>query len=501
MRQGENQRQNFLNKKDSCLRNRQPLKWFRPLILLSIIAMLVSLESAKGQANFSITVFSGGRQSFLGFGESQGDGGWENMPQPARDQMTDLVYRDLKVKIFRLWLDSGSEETVDSMTNQFYLRWIGSRAISEITRRGADLLLLAPARGESAPKEPIAEYAAKLAEVVLRIKKAWGIEINGTGLGNEPQGWQTNQISDGVRYLRTELDKRGLASVKIVAPESANNDRDFIAKANAIHADSNAWDGLTGIASHSYNNAVTASQESIKRDKQFWITEASDNGHEDSEDENRACTLAARFLNDMNHQVEFWVHFIGFMPEADVKNAGDTAAKMMSYDQATSRVYVWLKYYYFKQLLTTFDQGAVFRKCSSSNRNDMAYSFGEKPEINVAAAVNPDGTWGIGIVNDTGVPQGKYEGQTIATWSVAANYQVSVVIQELTNAAATRFEVYRSRANEHFLKSGTLTMKKGMLTVTNLAPKELVCLRSIPIVESSATAALPPPNRGANSSK
>jgi len=121
--------------------------------------------------------------------------------------------------------------------------------------------------------------------------------------------------------------------------------------------------------------------------------------------------------------------------------------------------------------------------------------------INAAAAVNPDGTWDIGIVNDTSVPEEKYEGQTIATWSVAANYQVSVVIQELTNAAATSFEVYRSRANEHFVKTGTLTMKKGMLTVTNLTPKELVCLRSIPIVESSATAALPPPSRGAISSE
>jgi len=469
--------------------------------LLSITALLISLEPAKGQANFSITVFAGGRQSFLGFGESQGDGGWENVPQPARDQMADLVYRDLKVKIFRLWLDSGSEETVDSMTNQFYLRWIGSGAISEITRRGADLLLLAPARGESAPKEPMSEYAAKLAEVILRIKNAWNIQINATGLGNEPQGWQTNQISDGVKDLRAELVKRGLSNVKIVAPESANNDWNFVAKVNAIYADSKAWDGLTGIASHSYNNAVTAGQESIKREKQFWITEASDNGHEDLEDENRACTLAARFLNDMNHQVEYWVHFIGFMPEADVKSAGDTATKMMSYDKATSSIYVWLKYYYFKQLLTTFDQGAVFRKCSSSNRNDMAYNFGAKPVINAAAAVNPDGTWDIGIVNDTGVPEEKYEGQTIATWSVAANYQVSVVIQELTNAAATSFEVYRSRANEHFVKTGTLTMKKGMLTVTNLTPKELVCLRSIPIVESSATAALPPPSRGAISSE
>jgi hypothetical protein len=118
-----------------------------------------------------------------------------------------------------------------------------------------------------------------------------------------------------VKRLRVELDARGLQAVKIIAPEYASSDGVFYEQVDALKNDAAAWQALGGVSSHSYNMAAT---DDIARRlggskgenlKEYWMTEASDNGPEEAGNSYRAASLAARFLNDMNHRVTHWIHF------------------------------------------------------------------------------------------------------------------------------------------------------------------------------------------------
>jgi hypothetical protein len=431
--------------------------------------------SVYAQTAYTLTVQSGGRQTFTGFGASQ-VGGYTTIPASPRGQMADLVYRDLGVKVLRLWAGSGPAVSLATMKSTFYSTYVDNGLISDLTSRGVTTLLLAPARGEDAPTDSLSAYAAKIAQFIRDVKDERGINISVTGVANEPQDWSPQQITDTVKYLRTELNNRGLSSVQIIAPESASADSNCDAKLDAMHNDSTAWNALTGIASHSYNMAARNEEENRTFGKQYWQTEASDNGSEQAENENRAASLAARYLNDMNHRVTHWVHFIGFS-----YMDSDNATKLMVYDPANGQILIHLKYYYFKQLLSVFDVGAVFRRTQSSTEADMPYTYGQKPAINAAAAVNPDGSWAIGVVNDTGVCCNS----GISQWYGATTYNVTVNVSELSGSGSQAFTLYRSRANQHFVNAGTVIMNNGSITV-QVAPRELISLRS------AATGGTPP---------
>ena len=161
--------------------------------------------------------------------------------------------------------------------------------------------MLAPARGEASPHEPMADYARKLAAFIALLKTELGVEIQVTGIANEPQGFTPAQVAECVRALRTELNARGCQTVGIIAPESASANGSGLQMIKAIKADPVAWAALRGIATHSYNMAAAPEfAESIAgTGKEYWQTEAGDNGHEEPADVDRATETAARFVNSI----------------------------------------------------------------------------------------------------------------------------------------------------------------------------------------------------------
>src|SRR5882724_4655346 len=455
---------------------------------LLLCALMSARSSIQAQTSYTVTVQSGGHQTFTGFGASETDN-YSNIPATPRGQMDDMVYHDLNAKVLRLWVGSGPSIGEASMKSTFYSSYVDTGIISEITSRGVTTLLLAPARGESEPTDDLSAYAAKIAQFILDIKNEKGININVTGVANEPQNWTPAEITNTVKFLRTELNNRGLSSVQIIAPESASADSNCDQKMDGLHNDTTAWNDLTGIASHSYNMAATNNESSRTFGKQYWITEAADNGNEQPEDTNRAATIAARFINDMNHLVTHWVYFIGLASSSDISSDSDDATKLVVYNQANGQIVPLLKYYYFKQLLSTFDVGSIFRSTQSSTESDMAYTYGQKPAVNAAAAVNPDGSWAISVVNDTGVCCNS----SLSTWFAATTYNVTINVSELSGSGTMSFTLYRSKANNHFVNSGSVNMNNGSITLT-VAPQELISLRSastggtIPAAPSGLTA-------------
>lgn len=426
----------------------------------------------KAQTDYTLTVQQNTMQTFAGFGASQvgGDG---TIPDAARGQLERLVYHDLGAKTLRLWVGSAPDLSESRMKQMFYTSYVDTGVITRITRQGVSTVLLAPARGESEPTDDLHTYAAKLAQFILDIKTERGIVIQATGVANEPLHWTPEEIASVVRYLREELNHRGLESVRIVAPECAEADTDCDRKLDALHQDPEIWSGLGAIASHSYNMAATSNEARRAEGKPYWMTEASDNGNEPAENTSRAATIASRFLNDVNHGVTDWIYFIGFSSSDNVATDNDNATKLAVWDKHSESIFIPLKYYYLKQLLTTFDSGAVFRPTVSLTESDMTYTLGMKPAVNAAAAVNPDGSWSISVVNDTGsCCQSK-----ITDWHAATVYKIRINVAELHSIHSRKFILYRSKANCHFQKSGSVKMTNGAVSVI-VSPGELISLRS-----------------------
>ena len=99
------------------------------------------------------------------------------------------------------------------------------------------------------------------------------------------------------------------------------------------------------------------------------------------------------------------MHFLGYL-EYD---PGDNATRIMGYDPNTGEHQPFLVYYYYKQLGRGFHDGCVLRRSTCSDTREERYrtmclTYGDKPAIIGAAGPNPDGSWGLNVVNLTGEP-------------------------------------------------------------------------------------------------
>ncbi|GEM_PF-5504610 len=449
----------------------------------TLLVGVLTCSAIRAQTPYNLTVHAGEkRQTFAGFGASQATTTWSNPPQPFRDQMADLVYRDLGMNTFRMWISCDHTQTVSSMVAEFHTRYIATGAIAGVKARGVDTLLLAPCRSApvyhwtTAPTEPMSVYADRLAEVIAQIELTYGIQIDATGVANEPGAWTTQHMVDAVNALRPALDARGLKNVKIIAPETSNGGANMVLHLDAMFHNGDAWRNLSGMAHHSYNwSLADRRQWDIKRDKEWWMTECSDGGAETPEDENRASTVLARFMSDLNTGVDRWIYFQGFSTHTDVSTYNNSHAFLAIHDQATQSIVVYLRYYYLKQALETIRTGAVVRYMTSATEGGMHSYANLSPRINAAAAVNPDGSWGVNIVNATGIDG--LPASTTNLFHPAENFNVTVTIQELASTPSKVFTVWRSKANSHIVNSGSVTFVNGVGTVT-VNSRELVSLRS-----------------------
>ena len=283
-----------------------------------------------------------------------------------------------------------------------------------------------------------------------------------------------------IKALRAALNARGLQSVGIVAPESANCGADAYAVVDSIHADPIAWKDLQGVATHSYNNAATEDMAGRAKGKEYWITEAGGitDADEDAHDSLQAASAASRFLNDVNHGVTHWQFFIG-AEQADPK--GNTG-RIFKYD-LPYHLTILQKYYSLKQLSQAFDTGAVFRHSVSSLEGEMTYTYGKKPHLKAAVARNPDGTWAIGLSNFTAPAfQDADDPGNFALHNSGCHaqaYTVTVYVPELARVNLLRFAVYRSGRNQGDAPAGSAVMHRGIVTLPSVEPLNLVTLRSL----------------------
>lgn len=445
---------------------------FRFPILACLCISLFLSSVARAAGNEGVIVVKVGTeaaQTLLGFGTSLITE-MEALPDGVAPDFSKRVFGDLKMNVVRLWAPSGEKETVETMLATFVRRYVESGRLELARQQGVTMHLLAPARGEEAPTEPMAEYGRKLAEFILQLKTRHQITIHVTGLANEPEQFSPKQVVDGIKALRTELDQRGLRDVGIVAPERANNDRAALEMIDAICAEPVALKSARGLSTHSYsmaaNTPIASAITAVK--KEFWITEAGNTGHEEPGDTQRAASLAARFLNDLNHRVTHWLHFIAYGDSGNLSLDKDNATKLLVFDRKTGTAFESLQYPYLRMLRVAFPTGCKVYPVTAEPGGDLLNSHGQKPRLNAAASRLPDGRWSFAVVNLTGLTN-----TPTATYDTAATLQVKLQLPAAESRLNKSFHRWRSNSEKKIVDEGRKSYSNGQIPC-DLRPQELM---------------------------
>ncbi len=454
-------------------------------------------------AAVTITVQMGARQTFAGLGASALNFGheYQTLTQGQRKTVSRMLWHDLRFTTLRVWVNMDKYAPTPGVRDMTEFRgcYVDSGLIADARAQGVTTLLLAPDGVPAFMTEKSAQgsaetgmalkpsatdaYADLLTDFIARLRREAHIVPDATGVQNEPndqERFTPAQVVAVVKRLRADLDAQGLARVQIIAPEQANVDGGFFETARALKADPVAWRSLAGLASHSYSSGTTPDSAALVAGtgKSYWMTEASANGPEAPGDTEKASSLASRFLNDMNHGVTHWVHFVGF----EVPDPHDNATRIFAYTPRPFATTKFQKYDYYRQLSQAFDVGAVFRTSQSTLDGDMTWTFGRKPHLTAAAARCPDGTWAVGLSDYTSdtFPASSQAEKDNSGYPAQA-YAVTVRIPELAHAGAVRFRVHRGGVGLENTPQGTLIMHDGVVTIPRIGPLELVTLRSLPM--------------------
>lgn len=441
--------------------------------------------------------------------------GYEKLSPARRERINDAFWNGTGFNALRLWLNmkcyAPTSEKVDFDAGfvRPYLdlvRAAEARGVTEIllTVDGApaDLMerreVVLPHTGK--PKEmptikveTTAKRAELIADYIQEVRDRYGITIDAVSIQNEPNTPHVlylNHIdmTQSVLDLRAALDARGLTDTIVVGPETASADRVAFKMLEHLRNTPGAWDALGGISTHSYNMAAhpRAYHFTDGGTKTYWQGESSVPSKEKPGDVRAATITAARFLNDMNHGVTHWFHFIGFMHQGSRKDDGTRIIPFVPEVRDDAWMWKLTKYWYFQQLTATFDYGAVFRQPISSLDKTMLWTHGRKPRVTLAAARNPDGTWGVALTNFTHPPlpdsAKKFSRQNAGR--PTQSFDVTVEIAELADVPEMVFDVRRSgpQPNGGVVQNrpeGSTTAKDGRLRLT-INPMELVTLRSRP---------------------
>ncbi|MCB1959204.1 MAG: hypothetical protein KDE68_01555 [Rhodocyclaceae bacterium] len=459
------------------------------LALLSLAMGPSAADPARATEAPQVTVRvdAAPKQVFAGFGASQPtDQGrlFTHYGHARVSRLAGAVYSELGMNMVRLWVHAGADLDVGRMKRRFKASYLNNGYLALLQRAGAKAVLLAPARGEGAPDESMQEYATKLATFIRDIQDEHGLHIHATGVANEPAGFSAIQLRDAVRLLREALDMRGLHDVAIIAPECASPDACATRAISEMKRMPSAWRALSGVATHSYNMGANSRVEALVlgTGKDYWMTEAGralprprDGAgrailvEEEPGETAEAATTAARFLNDMNHSVTHWFWFIG-IGAFDQHPAKDSAQVLARPDDATGGIKYNTKYHYLWQLRRTFELGARFHGTLSDREGRMTWDYGQKPAITVAAAQNPDGSWGVGVANTTGIRSTK-----ITRFHPAATWTVRIILPE-----AARGQEYAATRSRHFgpRPDGVVMPDPNGVLEVRVGPHELLTLRS-----------------------
>jgi O-glycosyl hydrolase len=483
---------------------------FKKTIRLTAVALAIvsHMTSAQDSASVdsipidtcTITVHADGRQTFEGFGAGQSlwdaQQGYDSLPDSVRDTLSRFLWSDLNFRYLRLRSTIREcGDTNDNCAASVYRNY--KRYLQDAKKHQKELIVVLAPHGVVGTD--IDSYAHRYALQIKALRDS-GVVVKYTGISNEPdiETYLTaEQVPICINAFRRNLDSLGLNDVQIIAPENSSSDPKGRLYVNAILNNPQATQSTAAFATHSYNISITDEMTALVKSqvlggtKSYWTTEASEFGTEKWEDAKEASSALSRYFADMNHLCSVWMFYVGIKGvESDWRMSGEknTAFYMILYRTAEHDWRYLLKCYYFRQIGQTIVPGAVMRKATTNLRqvsalynkiedSTMVYGFGRKPPLYLAAGVNPDGSWGIGITNYTSdsLPRDT----SITAFAAATAYNVAVKIEELADSGDISFAAYRCNAVAPYIhKDSAVLMQNGTMTVDSIGPFDMITLRS-----------------------
>ncbi|MBD3393409.1 MAG: T9SS type A sorting domain-containing protein [Chitinivibrionales bacterium] len=502
---------------------------------VAAVSLAVCIPAAANET-MNILALHGEKQTFHGFGMHES----HTVPDAFRDTLSKLIITDLNITHCRFYVEGPTTDSMMSKFNETYGYPDGSSIYDDYLEQDPDLYFLFANQEQIVSAGAIPAFVSKMADILEFLRDERGFDMRWTTITNEPNDkgahWKGMDSSKQIcsidlypqvaKALRAELDDRGLDEIKMYGPEVSSVDNMCHQYIEALKADAEAWAAIEGFITKAYNMCADwEMKEYCEESGKMYVTAAGSNlidyknfdlelgvtpedvEIEKSDDNDHfAADLAGRVFNDFNHMVTHWATYQGYYPwdpwgnmdgrfaahrliwfwetQEHVEQCGFDVNDMTVLGNNELYIMTTLKYYYLKQLAEQFDVGCVFRYCESDPflpRQDMWYTFGQKPAIIASTAQNPDDSWTIGIVNLTGCESDRLgpkvgDPHPVMTYYPAATYDVTVTVQELAGTGTHDLTVVRSSKTKQIENEGTVTMEDGVATVT-VGPKELVTLR------------------------
>ena len=356
------------------------------------------------------------------------------------------------------------------------------------------------------------QYAKMMARAVYDIKETFGYTVDYVGTGDEPdfdESTRQYQLPLIVKKARQYLDQYGLTSTKIVSAECCNlRLNDWV---HPLYQDQEAWKALGGLSGHDFNTGVvdpSLAQAASAWNKKMYSTSSGYDGLAENvadwvkydaagtlsvEDYMKAIQNSSAIMNDTNLGTSGYLTFNAVFPVDATWPSGNTNFAMVYFDPTggtnLGELYaISANYKYVKQLNETIDQGATMHKAYRVTddgaidwMSDITvynkYQLTNKLSVN--AGQNPDGTWGINLLNKTDSDvTSKYYQQTQKP-QPAETITVNLDVRSLYGTGVQEFEMISITPGSTVSESvGTVTLVDGRGTV-DVFPFELLSLRSV----------------------
>jgi hypothetical protein len=454
------------------------------LVLITLLGAIFNINSVA-QDDFSIEVKNMQMQKFLGIGFTihKGKAYFNPTNSSVKEKLYKGTFTGMNSVVFWSYVEIPADRDKFIKTGMQY----GLKRVIVNTT--------------GYPKTPL-EHANTLLKEIKEYITA-GIPVYGTTIMNKPNTDESDTyrqeysfVPETAKLLRFKLDSAGFKNVKIGGPSTVEwnpyidpvqngaahgysfKEGDNLAYLNAIIKDTAALRIFDAFDFQSYGWSVSkqVQQMADSLGKDLWVTLAATDGKNNDNGDPVLCPIsAANCLANLNHGVSSWNHWV--WDQLVNFTTGEPNLRMK----------------YLQLIGSNFKEGAIFRSSVAQHAKtpaDMQWNYFNmikpseniQPEIVAAAALNPDSTWTVAIVNLTGV-----HAQHFASVYVASEAKIlngTIKIKELENAGLLHFSMNKLNMQGN-LSTINKTADNGRIDIS-VGSGEIIVLHS----EKTTTSAL-----------
>jgi hypothetical protein len=460
--------------------------WRRAIFKLALIMLLSTTFSTNliAQKDFGIEVKNKQMQKFLGLGFTihKGKAYFNPTNSSVKEKLYKGTFTGMNSVVFWSYVEVPTDRDKFIKTGMQY----GLKRVIVNTT--------------GYPKTPM-EHANTLLKEIKEYITA-GIPVYGTTIMNKPNTDESDTkrqvysfVPETAKLLRFKLDSAGYKNIKIGGPSTVEwypyidpvqngaahgysfKEGDNMAYLNAIIKDTAALRIFDAFDFQSYGWSVSkqVQQMADSLGKDLWVTLAATDGKNNDNGDAILCPIsAANCLANLNHGVSSWNHWV--WDQLVNFTTGEPNLRMK----------------YLQLIGSNIKEGAIFRSTVAEHAKtpaDMQWNFFNmikpseniQPEIVAAAALNPDSTWTVALVNLTGVHAQHFASVYLA--SEAKTLNGTITIRELEGKGQVQFKMSKLNMQGN-LSATNKTADNGKIDIS-IGSGEIIVLKADKTVTST----------------